>query len=98
MMKWSDIRKNETALKSVSLFTGINFFAKAVSFLLILIYTQPRYMTPEENGLLNLFNSGLVFLTPFMSMGLIQSTTTEFFRLDKKEFNNYFTTALCIPM
>jgi len=86
------------AFKSVGIYTGITFFSKAVSFLLILIYTQPRFMTPEENGLLNLFGSSIIFLMPFLSMGILHSTSTEFFKLDKDKFRNFFTTNLILPL
>lgn len=93
--KW--VNKTQ-AFKAVGIYTGVSFFSKAVSFLLILIYTQPRFMTAGENGLLNLFGSSVIFLMPFLSMGIIQSTSTEFFKLDKKEFRTFFTTNLILPL
>lgn len=84
-------------IKSVGVYTGINFLTKGVSFLLLFIYTQPRFILPEENGLLNLFSSSILFLMPFLSMGILQSTSTDFFKLDKTEFRHFFTTNLLLP-
>jgi O-antigen/teichoic acid export membrane protein len=85
------------AIKSVGVYTAINFLTKGVSFLLLFIYTQPRYILPEENGLLNLFSSSILFLMPFLSMGILQSTSTDFYKLDKPAFNDFFTTNLLLP-
>ncbi len=85
-------------LKSVGVFTSINFLTKGVSFLLLFIYTKPQFILPEENGLLNLFSSSILFLMPFLSMGILQSTSTDYYKLDKNEFKNFFTTSLLLPI
>jgi O-antigen/teichoic acid export membrane protein len=85
-------------LKSVGVYTGINFLTKGISFFLILfVYTHDEFITPAENGLLNLFSSSVLFLMPFLSMGIIQSTSTDFYKLDKKAFRNFFTTSMVLP-
>src|SRR5205085_10327203 len=35
---------------------------------------------------------------PFLSMGIIHSTSTDFFKLDKKEFPSFFTTGFVMPI
>src|SRR5690606_26590971 len=84
------------ALKTVGTYTAIKFFAKGVSFLLVLVYTQPRFMSPEDNGLVNLFSSSILFLMPFLSLGTVQSTRTEYFRLKKEDFQNFFTSIIAL--
>lgn len=49
-------------------------------------------------GLINLFSSAMIFLIPFISMGVLQSVNTEFFKLDKKNFRNLFSTSLILPL
>ena len=80
------------AAKSIGIYTFTNFFGKAASFLLLFIFTNPLYITPSENGLLSLFSTGMLFLMPFLSMGILHSASTDFFKLPKEEFKDFFTT------
>ncbi len=89
---------NNPSVKSVGIYTFSSFFSKAVSFLLLFVFTNPLYITPSENGLLSLFGTSLVFLMPFLSMGIVHSTSTDYFKLDKKEFRNFFTTGFVMPV
>lgn len=89
---------NNPSVKSVGIYTFSNFFSKAVSFLLLFVFTNPVYITPSENGLISLFSTSLIFLMPFMSMAVIHSTSTDFFKLDQKEFRDFFTTGMIIPV
>jgi O-antigen/teichoic acid export membrane protein len=91
------LRKNPVA-QSIGIYTFTSFLGKGVSFLLIFIYTNPKYINPSENGLLSLFSNGILFLMPFISLGILQSTSTDFFKLDKKEFRNFFTTGFLMPL
>ncbi|MDB5222734.1 MAG: hypothetical protein JWN83_1401 [Chitinophagaceae bacterium] len=90
--------KQHPVLRSVGVYTSIIFLSKGISFLLLFIYTNPKFIEPAENGLLNLFASSVVFLTPFLSFGILQSTSTDFYKLKKNEFQNFFTTTLIIPV
>jgi O-antigen/teichoic acid export membrane protein len=74
------------------------FLNKGISFLLLFIYTNPAFINPSENGLLNLFSGSILFLMPFLSMGILQSTSTDFYKLDKQQFKNFFTSALIPPI
>lgn len=89
--------KDNPVLKSVGVYTSIMFLSKGISFLLLFIYTNPKYILPEENGLLNLFSSSIIFLTPFLSFGILQSTSTDYYKLKKNDFNNFFTSNLIPP-
>ncbi|MBC7534486.1 MAG: hypothetical protein H7258_02190 [Ferruginibacter sp.] len=89
--KLVSLLKNPAA-RSIGIYTFTNFFGKAASFLLLFIFTNPLYISPSENGLLSLFSTGMLFLMPFLSMGIIQSTSTDFFKLEKEAFKNLFTT------
>lgn len=90
--------KKNPVLKSVGVYTSIVFLSKGISFLLLFIYTNPKFIEPAENGLLNLFAGSIVFLTPFLSFGILQSTSTDYYKLKKDEFKNFFTTNLIPPI
>ena len=90
--------KENPVLKSVGVYTSIMFLSKGISFLLLFIYTNPKYILPEENGLLNLFASSVTFLFPFLSFGIIHSTSTDYYKLKKEDFNNFFTRNLIPPV
>lgn len=90
--------KDNPVLKSVGVYTSIIFLTKGISFLLLFVYTNPKFIEPAENGLLNLFASSIIFLTPFLSFGILQSTSTDFYKLSKAEFKNFFTTSLVPPI
>jgi len=81
--------------KTIGIYTFSNFFNKGVSFLFLFYFAH--VLTESDFGLLNLFSSGILFLMPFISMGIIQSVNTDFFKLDKNEFKDFFTTTLLMP-
>ncbi len=85
-------------IRSVGIYTFTNFFAKGASFLLLFIFTNPLYIQPSENGLLSLFSNSMLFLLPFVSLGIIHSTSTDFFKLDKENFRSFFTTGFIMPV
>ncbi len=90
--------KSKQGLRSAGVYTFTNFFTKGISFLLIPIFTNPKFLTPADNGLLSLFSSSVIFLMPFISLGLTQSTSTDFFKLKKKEFKDFFTTGFALTI
>ncbi len=90
--------KNKSLVKLIGIYTFTNFFTKGISFLLIPLFTNPSYLTPADNGILSLFNSSVIFLVPFISIGLVQSTSTDFFKLDKSSFRDFFTTSFVLPV
>lgn len=83
--------------KAIGIYTFSNFFGKAASFLLLFIYTNPLYISPSENGLLNLMSTSIVFLMPFVAMGTVHSVSADFFKLSRNEFRNQFTSGLLLP-
>lgn len=85
-----------TEIRSVFIYTFANFFSKGVSFLLLFYFAHA--LTEADFGLLNLFSNGILFLMPFISMGILQSVNTEYFKKDKKEFSDFFSTTLMMPM
>lgn len=94
--KIAGIYKNPGA-RAIGIYTFTNFFAKGASFLLLFIYTNPLYISPSENGLLNLMSTSIIFLVPFVSMGSVHSINADYFKLNAHEFRNSFTTSLILP-
>lgn len=87
-------RKNPM-LQSLGAYTFTNFFGKGVAFLLLPYFTYK--LQRSDMGLLSLFSGAIIFLVPFVSMGVLQSVNAEFFKLDKKSFKDLFTTSLLLP-
>ena len=92
-----NLRKNPV-VQSIGIYTFTNFAGKGASFLLLFLYTNPQYINPSENGLLSLLNTSFIFLMPFVSMGVLHSVSTDFFRMDNKTFRNFFTTTFLLPV
>lgn len=86
------------ASKKAGIYTFSNFFIKGTSFLLLFIYSNPKYLSVHENGLLSLLTSSVFILMPFLSLGIVQSTSVDFFKLKSDEFKNFFTTGFVMPL
>lgn len=89
---------NNPSVRSLGIYTFTNFFSKSVSFLLLFVFTNPAYISPAENGLLSLFSTSILFLMPFLSIGIIHSVSADFYKMEKEAFRNYFTTSFIIPV
>ncbi len=85
------------SVRSVGIYGFTNFFSKAASFFLLFIFTNPLYITPSENGLLSLFSTSMLFLMPFLSMGIIHSVSADYYKMDKHAFRDFFTTGFIMP-
>lgn len=88
---------NSPAYKKAGIYTFSNFFIKGTSFLLLFIYSNPKYLSVSENGLLSLLTSSVFILMPFLSLGIVQSTSVDFFKLQSNEFKDFFTTGFIMP-
>ena len=83
-----------SGFRAAGIYTFSNFFSKGLSFLLIPIFTNPRFLTPEDNGLISLFGKAIIFLIPFINLGVLQSASVDFFKLNKKSFKDLCTTGM----
>ncbi len=86
------------AYKSVATYIFTNFFSKGISLLLIPLFTNPRYLTPTDNGVLSLFSSNLMLIAPFVGLGMIQSSSADFFKKNKEDFSRAFTANFLISL
>lgn len=97
MFRQINIFIKSSAFKSVGIYTFSNFFVKAIGFFLLFVYSNPKYISVDENGLLSLLSSAVYLLMPFLSMGTIQSTNVDFFKLNKEDFRDFFTSSFILP-
>jgi len=86
------------AYKSVATYIFTNFFSKGISFLLLPLFTNPKYLNPTDNGILSLFSSNLMLIGPFICLGMIQSTSADFFKKPADEFSKSFTSNFIISI
>lgn len=63
-----------------------------------MLFYFAHVLSEADFGVLNLFNNSILFLIPFVSMGILQSANTEYFKLDKNEFRNFFSSSLIMPV
>jgi len=84
------------ALKAMGIYTITNFFGKGLSFLLLPLFTNPKYLSPADNGLLSLFSQAVIFVLPFINLGILQSASADYFKLDKKKFRDFCTTGFAM--
>ncbi len=87
--------KNKQA-RSIAIYTFANFFSKGISFLLLFYFT--KVLTQADFGMLSLYSNGILFLMPFISLGILQSINTDFFKLEKQTFKKFFTTVSVLPI
>lgn len=91
IVKKVKIAAQNPVYKSVGKYVFTNFFSKGVSFILIPLFTNPKFLTPGDNGVLSLFTSNLILLAPFITLGMIQSSTADYFKKSKEDFSVSFT-------
>ena len=87
---------NIATIRSVGIYIFTSFFSKGIAFLLIPLFTNPAYLTPKDNGVLSLFSSAIMFLTPFLTLGMVQSASADFFKKEKREFATANTSNIII--
>lgn len=92
ILKW----RANAGMRSVAVYSISNFASKGISFLLLFYFAH--VLTETDFGLLNLFSNGILFLMPFVSMGVLQSANAEYYKKDKKEFSQFFSTTLVLPV
>ncbi len=78
------------------MYTVTNFLGKGVAFLLLPFFTH--VLSKSDMGVLSLFSSAVIFLVPFVSMGVLQSINADYFKLGKTAFRDAFTSSLILPV
>jgi O-antigen/teichoic acid export membrane protein len=100
MSSYQSLKKqyNNPALKTMGIYTVTNFFGKGLSFLLLPLFTNPKYLSPADNGLLSLFSQASIFILPFINLGVLQSASVDYFKSDKKSFKDFCTTGFAMAV
>ncbi|MES2847507.1 MAG: oligosaccharide flippase family protein [Bacteroidota bacterium] len=88
--------EKNTGAGSGALYIFSNCLSKGAYFLLLLYFANA--LTVKDFGVLSMFNNGVLFLVPFISMGIPQSVNTAYFKKDKATFSHFFSTTLMMPM
>jgi O-antigen/teichoic acid export membrane protein len=82
--------------KSLSIYAFTIFFNAAISFGTFSLLTH--YLSEVDYGIINLYTSFVVFLTPFIAVGVQFVLSVDYFKLNQHHFRNHFTNALPVPL
>lgn len=80
--------------KSFSIYTTASFFNKGM--MAILAFFLSNYILPGENGILSLYSVFVLFVLPFVILGMPSSLVVEHSKLDDKEFKLYFNSSIAL--
>src|SRR5215217_7874638 len=72
------------------------FFNAAISFATFSLLTH--HLNEVDYGIINLYNSFLVFLSPFIGVGVQFALSVDYFKMDEGRYRKHFTNAFIIPL
>lgn len=76
---------------------GFTIFANAaLSFGTFALLTH--HLTEVDYGIINLYNSFIILLLPFIGIGVPFVLNVDYFKMDKEAFSKHFINALAIPV
>jgi O-antigen/teichoic acid export membrane protein len=76
---------------------GFTIFSNAaLSFATFALLTH--HLTEVDYGIINLYNSFIILLMPFIALGVPFVLNVDYFKMDKEAFSQQFTNALFIPV
>lgn len=82
--------------KQVYIYFLTYFFNAAISFGTVSLLTH--HLSARDYGIINLYSSFLIFLTPFISGGILFPLSVEYFKQPENKYKQYFTNAQVIPV
>lgn len=80
--------------KSFSIYTVASFFNKGM--MALLAFFLSNYILPADNGILSLYSVFILFVLPFVILGMPSSLIIEYTKLDEKQYKSYFTSSLAL--
>jgi O-antigen/teichoic acid export membrane protein len=83
-------------IKSFGIYAFTTFINAAISFITIALLTH--HLNEVDYGIINLYNSFIIFLTPFISVGVHIVLSVDYFKMDQQRFGEYFKNAISIPL
>jgi O-antigen/teichoic acid export membrane protein len=67
-------------------------FNAIISFITFFLLTH--YLNEVDYGIINLYNSFIIFLSPFIAIGVQYTLGVDYFKLNEKSFREHFTNAV----
>jgi O-antigen/teichoic acid export membrane protein len=80
--------------RSFSIYSIASFFNKGM--MALLAFFLSNYILPVENGVLSLYSVFILFVLPFVILGMPSSLTIEHSKLDEKQYKLYFNSSLAL--
>ncbi|WP_426416291.1 oligosaccharide flippase family protein [Aestuariirhabdus sp. LZHN29] len=74
-------------IKAASIYLSSSIISKAIPFLMLPVLT--RYLSPEEYGLIAIFQLLVTFTSPFIGMSLNSNITRKFYKLSQDDIAAY---------
>jgi O-antigen/teichoic acid export membrane protein len=75
--------------KQVYIYFGSYCINAALSLVLVAVLTHK--LMPPDYGIINLYSAFIVFLTPFVSGGILYPLSVEYFKRPEETYSEYFS-------
>lgn len=82
--------------RTVFIYFFTYFFSAAISFAVVSLLTH--YLSTADYGVVNLYSSFTLLLTPFLTGGILNTVNVEFFKKPPHQFGGFLSDALMIPL
>jgi len=83
-------------IKSFSIYTISQVLNKGIGLLLLPVFTT--YLSTSEFGLISLYSTAVSVLTILVMMGTDSSIRRQYYNLEGRSFNDFFTTVILFPI
>ena len=84
------------SFKTIGIYTAAGFLNKGIAFLFLPLLTA--YLQPSDYGIVTLFSNSISLISPFITLSVIASVSTDYFKYDKVTFRTYFSSILLLPV
>lgn len=87
---------SKKSFTQVGMYTATAAITKVISFVFLPFFVNT--LSEGDVGILNIFGSTIVFLTPVLSMGVLYTISVDFFKVSKEEYPLVFSSSLFVPV
>lgn len=87
---------SKKSFTQVGMYTATAAITKVISFVFLPFFVNT--LSEGDVGILNIFGSSIVFLTPVLSMGVLYTISVDFFKVSKEEYPLVFSSSLLVPV
>ncbi len=84
------------SFKSIYVYFLSYFFNAAISFATVSLLTH--HLSPKDYGIINLYSSFIILITPFVSGGVLYPMSVGYFKKPENEYPAFFTGALAVTL